>query len=104
MYSVKKIMKVSDERYDHLQNKMESLKRMVKAEENHHAELQSEMCSVQIMMLKAEEMRCAYFQSEIDSTKNTMKGPSSMPAEQTSNDLASMVFLSKLGHSGKKDI
>jgi hypothetical protein len=38
MYTVK-IMKVRDERYAHLQNKMESLKKMVKAEEKHRAEL-----------------------------------------------------------------
>jgi hypothetical protein len=80
---------------------MESLKSMVKAEENRHAELQSEMCSLQMMMLKAEDIRRPYFQSERDSTKKTMTVPSSMPAKQTLDDLASMVFLPRLGHPRK---
>jgi hypothetical protein len=94
-YSIKNIMKVSDEGCAHLQNQKESLKRMIKAEESRRAELQ------QMIMLKVGAIRRAYSQGEIDSTKKMMNGSSSMPAEQTLGDPASTVFLSRLGQAGR---
>jgi uncharacterized protein YdcH (DUF465 family) len=77
-----KKLKVNDEHYADLQNKMESLKTMVTNKEQHGTELQNEMCSLQMVMLKAKEICRAYCYSEMHSMKKAMERMSLIPAEQ----------------------
>jgi hypothetical protein len=63
------IFNEDEERYADLETKKESLKKMVKAKEKCHAELQNKMSSFLMMMLKVEEICCAHSQSEMHSMK-----------------------------------
>lgn len=51
------------------------------------------MCSLQMMMLKGEEIRHTHYENELDSMKKMMKELSSMPTEQTLGDPTTYIQL-----------